>query len=69
MLADDPNTPPTPDPTNAHLDPGTLKDAHSKTGRMLKSAGLPFEIDEFGAEDDDSTSGSSGEGSPPPATP
>jgi hypothetical protein len=42
-----------PDPTSDHetpdtkLDPEGLKDALGRTGRMLKTAGLPFEEDEF----------------------
>ncbi|MCB0878465.1 MAG: hypothetical protein KDC46_05740 [Thermoleophilia bacterium] len=54
----------TPDPeaakTPAEIDPAALKDAHGRTGRMFKAAGLPFEEDEF--DDDDSTSSSSEDG-------
>jgi hypothetical protein len=53
-----------PDAVTVGLDPDALKDAHGRTGRMLKTAGLPFEDDEFddelvGEADDDSTSSSS----------
>ncbi|MCW2956381.1 MAG: hypothetical protein JWO69_1250 [Thermoleophilia bacterium] len=47
----------TPDkPRTDPMDPDALKEAHGRTGRLLKSAGLPFEEDEF---DDDSSSSSS----------
>jgi hypothetical protein len=58
---------PTPPET---IDPATLQDAHGRTGRMLKSAGLPFEEDEFDDEDssssssDDDSSSSSDAGEP-----
>ncbi len=42
-----------PDPDK--LDPDGLKDALGRTGRMLKTAGLPFEEDEF---DEDETGSS-----------
>lgn len=52
--------PDTPDAVTAHLDPDRLKDAHGRTGRLLKNAGLPFEEDEFGdVGADDSSSSSS----------
>lgn len=59
MSGDD--TPTTPDPApDAKLDPAGLQDALGRTGRMLKSAGLPFDDDEFDDEaDDDSLSESS----------
>lgn len=38
-----------PDPEK--LDPAGLKDALGRTGRMLKTAGLPFEEDEFDEDD------------------
>ncbi len=52
MSGDD--TPSTPDPEapDTNLDPAQLKDALGRTGRMLKTAGLPFEEDEFDADDD-----------------
>lgn len=59
MNGDDTNSPGTPDPVTTGLDRDALKDAHGRTGRMLKSAGLPFEDDEFDDADDDSTSSSS----------
>jgi len=49
------------------IDPAALKDAHGRTGRMLKNAGLPFESDEFD-EDDDETSESSFDGAGSPAS-
>lgn len=49
----------TPDPVTAHLDPGALKDAHGRTGRLLQNAGLPFEEEEFEEADADETSSSS----------
>jgi hypothetical protein len=52
-------TPDTPDPLTAHLDRGSLQDAHGRTGRMLKNAGLPFEEDEFDGDADSSSSSSS----------
>lgn len=52
-----PDDPTTPDPSK--LDSEGLKDAHGRTGRMLKAAGLPFEDDEF--DDEDSSSSSSDE--------
>jgi hypothetical protein len=55
----------TPDP-NADSDAATtpnvadgLRNALGRTGRMLSTAGLPFEEDEFDDADDDSTSSSS----------
>ena len=42
-----------PDPEK--LDPAGLKDALGRTGRMLKTAGLPFEEDEF--DEDEQASG------------
>ncbi|MCW2926412.1 MAG: hypothetical protein JWM86_380 [Thermoleophilia bacterium] len=39
-----------PDAVTAHLDPSGLKDALGRTGRMLKTAGLPFEDEEFDDE-------------------
>lgn len=63
MNGDDDLTPaPLPDPVTANLDPDGLKDALGRTGRMLQSAGLPFEADEFNDADDDSTSSSSEDG-------
>jgi hypothetical protein len=62
MNGDDTNAPDTPDPVTTGLDPDALKDAHGRTGRMLKSAGLPFEDDEFDDADDESSSTSSEEG-------
>ena len=60
MNGDDALTPaPLPDPMTANLDPEGLKDALGRTGRMLKTAGLPFEADECDDADDDSTSSSS----------
>jgi hypothetical protein len=59
MNGDEPILP--PDPVTTNLDPDALKDAHGRTGRMLKSAGLPFEDDEFDDADDDSSSSSSSE--------
>jgi len=57
--SDDEQTTPTGD-----IDPAGLKDALGRTGRMLKTAGLPFEDDEFDGDgeddDDDSSSTSSG---------
>lgn len=55
------------DPVTAHLDRDGLKQAHGRTGRLLKNAGLPFEEEEFDEreltvterEDDDETSASS----------
>lgn len=57
----DPHSEPLPDAVTAGLDPDSLKGALGRTGRMLKSAGLPFEEDEFDDElaDDDSSSTSS----------
>ena len=49
----------TPDAVTEHLDPDGLKDAHGRTGRLLKAAGLPFEEDEFEEADEDETSASS----------
>lgn len=46
--ADD--TPPTPP---AAIDAAALKDAHGRTGRMFKNAGLPFEEDEFDGDGED----------------
>ena len=51
-----------PETIPAGLDPDALKDAHGRTGRMFKAAGLPFEDDEFDDADDDSTSSSSEDG-------
>ena len=48
-----PTTPEIPETPDA----AKLKDAHERTGRMLQSAGLPFEADEF--DDEDSSSSSS----------
>lgn len=60
MHADDPQPDPeTPDAVTERLDPGRLKDAHGRTGRMLKNAGLPFEEEEFDEADEDETSASS----------
>jgi hypothetical protein len=60
MDADQPDPEPTtPDPITERLDPDGLKDAHGRTGRLLKAAGLPFEEDEFDASDADETSTSS----------
>lgn len=44
-----------PDPNDeprADMDPSELKQALGRTGRMLKTAGLPFELDEFDEQDD-----------------
>ncbi|MCW2961418.1 MAG: hypothetical protein JWM90_1805, partial [Thermoleophilia bacterium] len=51
-MTEDAPTPPRPD----SMDPDGLKDALGRTGRMLKSAGLPFEEEEF--DEDDSSSSS-----------
>lgn len=54
-MPDAPRTPDRPDEATApsgDLDPATLKDALGRTGRMLKTAGLPFEEDEFAGEDE-----------------
>ncbi|MCW2924214.1 MAG: hypothetical protein JWM98_1618 [Thermoleophilia bacterium] len=48
-----------PDAVTANLDPGSLKDAHGRTGRMMQSAGLPFEADEFEGDGEDADSSSS----------
>ena len=58
-------TPSTPDPEapDAKLDPAGLKDALGRTGRMLKTAGLPFEEDEFEADDDSTSESSDGDSS------
>lgn len=67
MSGDD--TPTTPDPTapGTDLDPAGLKDALGRTGRMLKTAGLPFDEDEFDdaddADDDSLSASSEGESS------
>lgn len=62
MNGDDDLTPaPLPPTTPTGLDPEGLKDALGRTGRMLKTAGLPFEADEFDDADDDSTASSSGD--------
>lgn len=42
----DPHTQRTP-PKTPRVDPEGMKDAHARTGRLLKHAGLPFEDDEF----------------------
>lgn len=55
-MSDD--TTPDPETPDAKLDPAGLKDALGRTGRMLKSAGLPFEDDEFEDDDEDSSSSS-----------
>lgn len=57
---------PTPEPNDAGapgLDPDRLRDAHGRTGRMLKNAGLPFEEEEFDDADADETSTSSDDSS------
>lgn len=58
------STPAAPDPTTApaSIDAEGLKDAHGRTGRMLKNAGLPFEAEEFEGDEDDDSSSSSSEG-------
>ena len=55
-------------PSSADIDPAGLKDALGRTGRMLKTAGLPFEDDEFegdGEDEDDSSSSSSDDAGTP----
>jgi len=47
MLPDEDAPAPTTDAVTGHLDPDALKGAHGRTGRMLKTAGLPFEDEEF----------------------
>jgi hypothetical protein len=47
------------DAVTTPTDPEGLKDALGRTGRMLSTAGLPFDEDEFDEADDDSTSSSS----------
>lgn len=60
MDADQPDTEPTPtDAITERLDPDGLKDAHGRTGRLLKAAGLPFEDEEFEEADGDESSVSS----------
>ena len=59
MSGDDASTTPDPEAPDTNLDPAGLKDALGRTGRMLKTAGLPFEEDEFDDADDDSLSDSS----------
>ncbi len=61
MSGDDTTTNPDPETPDAKLDPAGLKDALGRTGRMLKTAGLPFEDDEFDADDDSSSESSDGE--------
>jgi hypothetical protein len=63
MSGDETPTTPDPETPDAKLDPAGLKDALGRTGRMRKTAGLPFEEDEFEDADDDSTSESSDESS------
>lgn len=38
-------------PKSDDIDPAELKNALGRTGRMLKTAGLPFELDEFDESD------------------
>ncbi|MCW2920553.1 MAG: hypothetical protein JWL76_427 [Thermoleophilia bacterium] len=60
MSGDETPTTPDPEAPDAKLDPAGLQDALGRTGRMLKTAGLPFDDDEFDDEaDDDSLSESS----------
>lgn len=59
LSPDSPATSPSPDPLTAHVDREAFQDAHGRTGRMLQSAGLPFEPEEL--EDDDSESSSDGD--------
>lgn len=59
MSGDDTPTTPDPETPDAKLDPAGLQDALGRTGRMLKTAGLPFDEDEFEDADDDSLSESS----------
>ncbi len=63
MSGDDTPTTPDPEAPDAKLDPAGLQDALGRTGRMLKTAGLPFDEDEFEDADDDSLSDSSESGS------
>jgi hypothetical protein len=51
--APDPREEDEPLPVDPTLDPDALRDAHGKTGKYLKQAGLPFEDEEF----DDSAPG------------
>jgi hypothetical protein len=46
-MSTDPNDTPHAD----DIDPTELKNALGRTGRMLKTAGLPFELDEFDDND------------------
>ncbi len=61
MTGDD-TTPNAPDPetVTGDLDPSALKDALGRTGRMLQTAGLPFEEDEFEDDGDSNSSSSTG---------
>ena len=59
MSGDETPTTPDPEAPDAKLDPAGLQDALGRTGRMLKTAGLPFDEDEFEDADDDSLSDSS----------
>lgn len=43
------------------LDAAGLKGALGRTGRMLKTAGLPFDDDEFDEDDDETSSSSEGD--------
>lgn len=38
-------------PSAKDVTPEALRSAHDRTGRLLKSAGLPFEVSEFEDED------------------